>query len=150
MFLVPCFLVIFNHKYSYNRVSCFPNPVTIELEVTTRYPSRSRAFRICERRINGQHSRGNFLICHLLPARMGERTQPACLRCPRSPAGRTPSPPGAASRGGSTHAQKPTCENSSEWQGHHEQSCMQFFFTENKKLVFASYHHLTAFSRTQT
>ena len=57
-----------------------------------------------------------------LPARMGERTQPACLRCPRSPAGRTPSPPGAASRGGSTHAQKPTCENSNEWQGHDEQT----------------------------
>ena len=146
MFLVPCFLVIFNRKYSYNRVSCFPNPVTIELEVTTRYPSRSRAFRICERRINGQHSRGNFLICHLLPARMlqvsdfsislparmGERTQPACLRCPRSPAGRTPSPPGAASRGGSTHAQKPTCENSNEWLGHYEQSCMQFFLLRTR------------------
>merc|ERR1712110_788051 len=31
-----------------SRVSCFPNPVTTELDVTTLYPSRSRAFRICQ------------------------------------------------------------------------------------------------------
>ena len=32
-------------------VSCFPNPVTMELEVTTLYPSLSSAFRICKNQI---------------------------------------------------------------------------------------------------
>ena len=40
---------------------------------------------------------------------MGERTQRACPRCPRSPARTTPFPPEASSRAGSTLAQTPTC-----------------------------------------
>ena len=41
------FLYQFNVNLYY-RVSCFPKPVTIELELTTLYPSRSRAFSIWE------------------------------------------------------------------------------------------------------
>ena len=117
--------------YSYNRVSCFPNPVTIELDVTTLYPSRSRAFRICERHKNWQYSGRNFLtkqlaIQKLWPARTEERTQRACPRCPRSPAGPTPSPPAASSRGGSTRAQKPTWSNVLTDAVYSEQTLMLF------------------------